>query len=103
MRVKIGCRDSREIKGETQVFFNGDSRRIKWVVESGKDQFDKEVNTSKFDRHRDKADDEDEEEEESQDKFRAKQQQSQQDVGQTSDVNINTAFFNTKLIPTRAI
>lgn len=61
-------------------------------MESGEDQFDKEVNTSKFDRHRDKADDEDEEEEESQDKFRAKQQQSQQDVGQTSDANRNTAF-----------
>lgn len=73
VRVKIGCRDSREVKGETQVFFNGDSRRIKWVVESGKDQFDKEANASKFDRHRDRADEE-EEDEGNQDKFNRRQQ-----------------------------
>jgi hypothetical protein len=62
------------------------------VVESGKDQFDKEINASKFDRHRDRADEEEEEEEGNQDKFRAKQQQSKQDMGQTSDVNRGTSF-----------
>lgn len=91
VRVKLGCRDSREIKGETQVFFNGDSHKLKWVVESGKDQFDKVANISKFDRHRDKADEDEEEEEESRGKYRPKQQQTKQDMGQTSDATRGAA------------
>lgn len=91
VRVKLGCRDSREVKGETQVFFNGDSHRIKWVVESGKDQFDKETNTSKFDRHRDRADEE-EEEGDTQDKNRPKQQQNKKNMEMTSDANRGVAF-----------
>lgn len=81
MRVKVGCRDSKEIKGETQVFFNGDSHKIKWVVESGKDQFDKAANKSRFDRHRDKVDEDEDDEEESQDKYSPKQQQDKHDIG----------------------
>jgi hypothetical protein len=90
VRVKVGCRDSREIKGETQVFFNGDSHKIKWVVESGKDQFDKAANKSRFDRHRDKADEDEDDEEESQDKYSPKQQQDKHDIGQTFDANRET-------------
>jgi hypothetical protein len=85
VRVKLGCRDSREVKGETHVFFNGDSHRIKWVVESSKDQFDKETNTSKFDRHIDKADEEEEEEGDTKDKNRPKQQQNKKNMEMTSD------------------
>lgn len=85
MRIKIGCRDSREIKGETQVFFNGDSHRIKWVVETGKDQFEKGASTSKFDRHGDRADEEDEDEEQPQEKSKPSQQQGKQDIGLTMD------------------
>lgn len=69
VRVKIGCRDSRELKGETQVFFNGDSLKIKWVVESGKNPITKEPTTSKFDRHRDRANEEEEEEEDARNKY----------------------------------
>jgi hypothetical protein len=86
VRIKIGCRDSREVKGETQVYFNGDSHRIKWVVETGKDQFDKATNALKFDRHSDKADEE-EEEEEPHDKHRPQQKQNKRDMGHTSDIN----------------
>lgn len=85
VRIKVGCRDSKELKGETQVFFNGDSRRIKWVVETGKDQINKETNASKFDRHRDKAAEDEEEKEETQDRFRNQQKQNIQETGQTSN------------------
>lgn len=80
VRIKLGCRDSREVKGETQVFFNGDSQRIKWVVETGKDQFEKETNASKFDRHRDRDKEEEEEEEDHHDKFRSQQKNCKQEV-----------------------
>lgn len=33
VRIKVACMDYRKIKGETQVFFNGESHRIKRVVE----------------------------------------------------------------------
>jgi hypothetical protein len=62
------------------------------VVETGKDQFDKETNISKFDRHGDRADEEEEEEEETHDKYRSQQKQSKQDVGQTSDPNRGATF-----------
>lgn len=56
------------------------------MVETGKDKFDKETNASKFDRHRDKVDEE-EEEEEPHDTHRPQQKQNKQDMGQTSDIN----------------
>ena len=33
IRVKLACRDYRVLKGETHIFFNGESFRIKWVVD----------------------------------------------------------------------
>jgi hypothetical protein len=55
------CRDPSMIRGESQVFFNGESRSIRWEVESAVPESSK--STSKFDRRRNKEDEEDEKEE----------------------------------------
>jgi hypothetical protein len=36
VRVKLACREVSRIRGETQVFFNVESRRIRWEPESAK-------------------------------------------------------------------
>jgi hypothetical protein len=55
------CRDPSMIRGESQVFFNGESRSIRWEVESAVPESSK--STSKFDRRWNKEDEEDEKEE----------------------------------------
>jgi hypothetical protein len=59
--VKIACREVSRIRGETQVFFNGESRRIRWDLEEPKTTLE-EPRSSKFDRQRDRDNDEEEEE-----------------------------------------
>ncbi|RLN33818.1 hypothetical protein C2845_PM03G18580 [Panicum miliaceum] len=63
VRIKLACRDYREIKGETQVFFNGESHRIRWVVEASESSNIKNVSHNKFDRRKNKEGEEDKEEE----------------------------------------
>ncbi|RLN13610.1 hypothetical protein C2845_PM09G03720 [Panicum miliaceum] len=60
VRMKIACRDANMIRGETQVFFNGESYRIGWKVEKEGIKQANTKTTSKFDRQKDK-DEEDEE------------------------------------------
>jgi hypothetical protein len=49
------------VRGETQVYFNKESRRIRWeVIEEDRD---KSGNTSKFDRLREEEEDDEENEE----------------------------------------
>jgi hypothetical protein len=50
------------IRGETQVFFNGESRNIRWEVETPVPESSK--STSKFDRRRNRDEEEDDREEE---------------------------------------
>jgi hypothetical protein len=57
-----------QIRGETQVFSNGESRRIRWEPESAKKSFDV-PNPSMFDRQR--GEDNEDEEEDKQDKDRS--------------------------------
>jgi hypothetical protein len=61
IRIKIACRDAKQVRGETQVYFNKESRGIRWeVIEEDRD---KSGNTSKFDRVREEEDDDEENEE----------------------------------------
>jgi hypothetical protein len=61
IRIKISCRDAKQVRGETQVYFNKESRGIRWeVIEEDRD---KSGNTSKFDRVREEEDDDEENEE----------------------------------------
>jgi hypothetical protein len=53
VRIKLACRSAKEIKGETQIFFNRESYRIRWEVESLAKSNQKE-STSKFDRQRER-------------------------------------------------
>jgi hypothetical protein len=62
VRMRVGCRDPNMIRGESQVFFNGECRIIRWEVEFAVPETSK--STSKFDRRRDREDDEEEEKEE---------------------------------------
>ncbi|CAN6372066.1 unnamed protein product [Urochloa humidicola] len=62
VRVKIACRSAKELRGETQIFFNGVSRRIRWVVEQEKTQITKDPTPSKFDRKRNREEEDEEEE-----------------------------------------
>ncbi|RLN38904.1 hypothetical protein C2845_PM01G32990 [Panicum miliaceum] len=64
VRIKLACRDYGEIKGEAQVFFNGESHRIKWVVELPERKISKDASNSKFERRRGKDGEGDEDEEE---------------------------------------
>ncbi|CAL4984975.1 unnamed protein product [Urochloa decumbens] len=66
VRIKLACRNAKQVRGETQVFFNGESCQIRWEVESTKSQdTPSDSAPSKFDRRR--SGEEDEEEEESND------------------------------------
>jgi hypothetical protein len=62
VRMRVGCRDPNMIRGESQVFFNGESQSIRWEVDSAVPKSSK--STSKFDRRRNREDEEDEKEEE---------------------------------------
>lgn len=62
VRMQVGCHDPSLIRGESQVFFKGESRSIRWEVESAVPVSSK--STSKFDRRRNREDEEDEKEEE---------------------------------------
>jgi hypothetical protein len=57
VRIKLCCRDAKQVRGESQVYFNKESRGIRWEVIE--DDRGKSGNTSKFDMLR-----EDEEKEE---------------------------------------
>jgi hypothetical protein len=70
VRMRVGCRDPNMIRGESQVFFNGECRSIRWEVEVAVSETSK--STSKFDRRRDREDDEEEEKEEEGEFFRDK-------------------------------
>jgi hypothetical protein len=78
VRIKLACKAAREVKGETQIFFNGESHRIRWEVESNNNSA-KTTSSSKFDRQKDtneRGEEEGEEEEyyPSQDKYTNKNQ-----------------------------
>jgi hypothetical protein len=61
IRIKIACRDAKQVRGETLVYFHKESRGIRWeVIEEDRD---KSGNTSKFDRVREEEDDAEENEE----------------------------------------
>jgi hypothetical protein len=61
IRIKLSCRESQKIGGETKVFFNGEGYNIRWEVERPQQESGKD--TSKFDRRKG-SDDKNEEEEE---------------------------------------
>jgi hypothetical protein len=61
IRIRLACRNASLIRGETQVYFNGDSHRIRWeVIEEFQE---KSKSTSKFDRHKDREEEEEDNEE----------------------------------------
>lgn len=62
VRFKVACRDAKEIRGETHVFFNGEGYTIRWDPEIPRDTSEASK-VSKFDGQRDKEDCEYEEEE----------------------------------------
>jgi hypothetical protein len=62
IRIKLSCRESQKIGGETKVFFNGEGYNIRWEVE--KMQQESGQATSKFDRRKDPDDENEETEEE---------------------------------------
>ncbi|RLN42650.1 hypothetical protein C2845_PM01G40760 [Panicum miliaceum] len=66
VRIKIACGDARAIRGETLIFFSGESYRIRWEVEQDEKTRSKPNTTSKFDKQKDKED-EDEERDENRD------------------------------------
>jgi hypothetical protein len=60
VRIKLSYRDAKHVRGETQVYFNKESRGIRWEIIE--DDREKSGNTSKFDRLReDEEEDEDNE------------------------------------------
>jgi hypothetical protein len=61
VRIKISCVDAAKIRGESRVFFSGESYNIRWEVEGAHQESSKKH--SKFDRQRD-SENEDEEKEE---------------------------------------
>lgn len=63
VRLEVAVRDPSLIKGETEVFFNKGGRRLLWMVEilGQSESLDKTSSYSKFDRHRDKDNEEEEE------------------------------------------
>lgn len=63
VRIKIACRNYKAIRGETQVFINGESHGIKWIVETPEEKLAHQPTASKFDRRKGKDGEEDEEEE----------------------------------------
>lgn len=63
--IKVACRNAKQIKGETPIFFNGESHRIRWEIETPKVIISADKTSTKFDRRRDKEDEEEEEEEDS--------------------------------------
>jgi hypothetical protein len=62
IRIKLSCRESQKIGGETKVFFNGEGYNIRWEVE--KTQQESGQATSKFDRRKGPNDENEETEEE---------------------------------------
>jgi hypothetical protein len=88
VRVKIACREVSKIRGETQVFFNGERRRIRWDPEEPKTSF-KEPRSSKFDRQGDRDNDEEEEE----DNFE-KDPSFGEETGGKSQETLNNLFGN---------
>jgi hypothetical protein len=48
VRIKLSCRDAKQVRGKTQVYFNKESREIRWEVIE--DDRERSGNTSKFDR-----------------------------------------------------
>jgi hypothetical protein len=61
IKIKISCRDAKQLRGETQVYFNKESRSIRWEVME--EERDKSGSTSKFDRVREEEDDDEDNEE----------------------------------------
>jgi hypothetical protein len=61
IKIKISCRDAKQLRGETQVYFNKESRSIRWEVME--EERDKRGSTSKFDRVREEEDDDEDNEE----------------------------------------
>jgi hypothetical protein len=62
IRIKLSCRESHKIGGETNVFFNGEGYNIRWEVERSQQESGKA--TSKFDRRKGSDDENKEKEEE---------------------------------------
>jgi hypothetical protein len=60
VRIKLSCRDAKQVRGKTQVYFNKESREIRWEVIE--DDREKSGNTSKFDgiRYEEEEDEENE-------------------------------------------
>jgi hypothetical protein len=62
VRVRDACREAKEIRGETKVYFNGEGYTIRWEPEISREKVELPKG-SKFDRQRNRGDDEYEEEE----------------------------------------
>lgn len=64
IKIKVAVRDPRLITGETEVFFNSVGRKLTWIVEDmeGSEKGNKTSSSSKFDRHKEKGNEDDEDE-----------------------------------------
>jgi hypothetical protein len=61
IRIRLACRDASQIRGETQVYFNGESHRIRWeVIEEVQER---SKSSSKFERHKNREEEEEDKEE----------------------------------------
>jgi hypothetical protein len=60
VRIKLSCRDAKQVRGETQVYFNKESRGIRWEVIE--DDGEKSGKTSKFDRMREEEEEDEDNE-----------------------------------------
>jgi hypothetical protein len=61
VRIRIACVDATKIRGESRVFFNGESYNLRWEVEGAHQDTSKR--TSKFERRRDGGEEDEEKEE----------------------------------------
>lgn len=65
IRVKVACMDASLIRGENEVFFNYEGKRIRWTVENPRVAASKTIPpSSKFDRFRKDDEEEDNEDNE---------------------------------------
>jgi hypothetical protein len=87
IRIRLACRDASQIRGETQVYFNGDSHRIRWEVIEGVQE--KSKSTSKFDRHKDR---EDEEKDNEEGEFHGDSGKGGNGVKESKETNTNQTF-----------
>jgi hypothetical protein len=80
VRVRVACREAKEIGGETKVYFNGEGYTIRWELEMPREQVDLPKG-SKFDRQRDREDDDYEEEERDKDPLNRQKMDSSMKTG----------------------